>query len=562
MRKVIIAFGILFIYACSKTSVPAKQPITIVQEEAIIFSTNLDTGTYNVADTLPLIISVSSKLPTEGVVYSIITTWTDSSKQIFKLDTSLVNSSLVLNITGNKNVGSYSLSIIVTSKSTTKNTASKSINYINNPLGRFMGYKVDQISLASSRQKDFGKSYWVNVGIPGDLLTAAFQSTIGFLPQISYGDFNNDGWIDIFNPGSKYQVTLSYSTFLIWNPTSKIFEKKNLFNNPSDSIFGGNKHHTKPVYLNNDNFVDFVVFDNGDEYLGANSPNEPIRLILSDGKGKYDVKEIATNENEIAQNANNKGGGDIGDLNGDGLPDLVITCGNVYIYWGVKDFPYFKQAGRSCFLGDVYNPVFGHQNDNGFGEKTYKCGNAGGAIIADVNKDGLNDILLNTAEDPNFLPFPSYNKFLLNQGGGKFNDNSVVYLPLFSNIRVAGEDYIVDDINSDNLNDIITLNHDLNQNNWNIGIYIQQSNGSFKIESNSIIYTKNSIIPRFGGGKMILFYQDINGDGKKDIGYYEGADNQGQFINKTIFIRTGNQFFEQDYYQYDPFAKTLLSKVN
>jgi hypothetical protein len=100
MKKLIIALRILFIISCSKTEVPVTPPTPVVQEEAIKFTTNLDTGTYNVIDTLPLVVTVSSKLPSAGVLYSIITTWTDSSKQIFKIDTSLTVSTLSLNIQG------------------------------------------------------------------------------------------------------------------------------------------------------------------------------------------------------------------------------------------------------------------------------------------------------------------------------------------------------------------------------------------------------------------------------------------------------------------------------
>ena len=149
MRRVIFALGVLFVFACSKTEVPATPPVVVIQEEAIKFTTNLDTGTYNVADTLQLVVTVSSKLPSAGLLYSILVNWTDSSKQIFKLDTSLTTSSLSLNIPGLKKTGSYSISLIVTSKSTSSNSLNKSISVVNNPLGRFMGYKVDQVSNVS-----------------------------------------------------------------------------------------------------------------------------------------------------------------------------------------------------------------------------------------------------------------------------------------------------------------------------------------------------------------------------------------------------------------------------
>ena len=52
-------------------------------------------------------------------------------------------------------------------------------------------------------------------------------------------------------------------------------------------------------------------------------------------------------------------------------------------------------------------------------------------------------------------------------------------------------------------------------------------------------------------------YYDFNGDGKKDLGYLDDADN-GELATKTVFIRTGNKFVETDFYQYDDYAKSLL----
>ena len=159
MKKVIFALCILVAISCRKMEAPIT-PTLSVQEEAIKFTTNLDTVTYNVADTLPLVITVSSKIPTLGVLYAITSTWTDSTKQIYKLDTTLNQGSLSVKIPGHQKSGSYALSISVTSKSTSSNTINKIIPIVNNPLGRFMGYKVDLNALALSRQKDFGKSYW------------------------------------------------------------------------------------------------------------------------------------------------------------------------------------------------------------------------------------------------------------------------------------------------------------------------------------------------------------------------------------------------------------------
>jgi hypothetical protein len=103
MNRIIFALGfIIVLVSCKKMETPLTPPPVIVPEESIKFTTNLDTGTVNVKDTMALVVSVNSKIPAAGLLYSITATWTDSSKQIFKLDTSLSSSTLSQNIRDSK----------------------------------------------------------------------------------------------------------------------------------------------------------------------------------------------------------------------------------------------------------------------------------------------------------------------------------------------------------------------------------------------------------------------------------------------------------------------------
>lgn len=594
MKKVIFSLGFLFVFACKKTEIPATSPLISVQEEAIKFSTNLDTGTYNVSDTLPLVVNVSSKLPAAGALYSILVNWTDSSKQIFKLDTSLTVSSLNLNIPGLKKTGAYSLSVTVTSKSTSTNTLNKSIPVVNNPLGRFMGYKV----AANARQ--LGADYWTRgTGVMYDLIVQTFQPT-NFYPnsfgyqnnainagfaQATCGDFNNDGFIDVFTPGAAPSLNFS---FLIWNSSSKIFEPKNLFNDKSFSKIIATSQII-PIYLNDDNYVDLVVIGDGETpNTSPPWPNDPIMLILSDGRGGYDYKKIETNESDIFNGGitPNKFGGDIADLNNDGIVDLFLACGPyTYIYWGVKGFPFFKKDGNAAFASQIKD--IGALNNNSFGEKCYTCGNASSGLIFDLNNDNQNDILyMGNEGDVLILPTKndtSYNKVLISQGGGRFNSKSPIFLPM-NNLKKISEnlDYVVDDLNGDGLKDIITSSHEqfdfskLANNNKPIFasgfyVYIQQKDGTFKIDNTFFQYASNYITRTNNPwGKKALQYFDYDGDGRKDISYIDASngDEFGAFnvstmsgsrsTVKTVFIRQGNQFVEKDYFLFDSYAKSIL----
>ena len=581
MKKVLLALGILMLCACSKVD-KVTPPTPVTQEEAIKFTTNLDTGIYNVVDTLPLIINISSKIPTAGIVYSITAIWTDSSKQIFKLDTSAATSSLNLNIPGLKKSGNYNLSISVTSKSNASNTLNKSISVINNFLSRFQGYKVDQVALALSKQKNFGRDYWRNSGLMMDLIISVFQKPLatnkfaveqnfwgGALQAITTGDFNNDGWIDVFNAGGAYAGNGSSFAFLMWDPIKKSFYDTTLFNDKSFKTFGGNRHTCVPIYLNDDNYVDIVIYDNGDEGI-PNSPDEPIRIVLSDGKGMYDLKQIETSEKELP--IWKKEHGDVGDLNEDGIPDLVIVSNQfVYIYWGKKDFPFFTVDKHVTFVGDIQN--FGSKANNGFGDVVAGvAGSAFTARIIDINKDNKNDILIGTSE----LHFDKYaygntqqQRLIINQGKGRFNNNGIIKLPFNysnDNILTMIQDCLTDDLNGDGLLDIVALTsqNDATKNfnwaPWDILVYIQQKNGSFVIDRTYFEYNINN--PRKGNWKKYLIYFDYNGDGKKDISYTDDAgglkrDGNATIVTKSIFVRTGNKFIETDFYQFDPYANSI-----
>ena len=570
MRNVIIVLGILFLFACSKTD-KVTPPITLVQEESIKFTTNLDTGIYNVADTLPLVITVTSKIPTAGLIYSINTTWTDSSKQIFKLDTTLTTTNLSLNITGLKKSGNYSIVVYITSKAISTNTNNKSISVVNNPLGRFMGYKVDQIALSSSRQKDFGKSYWENLPIASDLFVGAFQKGVKILTgpygngkyeysswlfAVTLGDFNNDGWVDIFNAGAACNGKAANLSFLIWNPTTKIFEEKNLINDNTNFIGGPSR--AIPIYLNGDNYVDVVIIGHNDECSGQ-ALFENCRILLSDGTGKYNISELQL-EPSFLHNMFGYSGGDVGYINNDNYPDLILASGtHTYIFWGISTFPYFSNQNFAHFATDTIN----FSSNNGFGEIVPAgAGDAYRAWATDINNDGKNDLLLGTVEGTS-----SPNRFLTNLGSGRFNQTGVTNLPV-RNIKNAERiDYLIDDINGDGLKDLIALDCIYSQSgeqSWELVPYIQQQNGSFSIDNSWIQYTINT--NSRPNAKWKLVYADYNGDGKKDIGYTDSGimatlDPNNDLQKKTVFIRTGNKFIEQDYYQFDPFAKYILSTI-
>lgn len=571
--RALLVITLFLVLGCKKTDFMMGTQPPVNQEESIKFNTNLDTGVNYVKDTLKLEITLTSKLPDSGLKYTIQVLWVDSNKSVYRLDTVDKSKSIVLNIKGLNKKGTYQVSVEVASKLNLNNQDRKSLTVINDPFNQFVGYKVNQTELSISRQKNFGIDYWTNTGVMGDLMLAVFQKNVNnsrfgsFFNGFSYGDMNNDGYIDVFNAGTFYQNTQTTFSFLIWDPIKKVYENKNLFNDKSFNQFGRNKGEVVPLYLNSDNYVDFVVTDIGDESTPQGDDYEPIRIVLSDGKGGYDLKEIETNENDYSiinnQKIINTGPKEdiaIGDLNEDNLPDLAMIAANhFYIFWGISTYPYFSPKNPAKF--STQSVTLNMNLDNGFGENAEFCAGGVRVDIVDANKDGKNDILM-YGEDRNSMPYPKQFRILTNLGKGRFNNSSVKWLPYFSPTnQYLGQDAIIDDINGDGLGDIVAIGHNQAYKNWSIMVYVQKSNGSYEVENGHIQYTINSNRSEDRNWKPEMIYHDYNGDGIKDISYRNSADNPGFMQKKTVFIRRGNQFIEEDFFKYDLYSANLLSRI-
>ena len=541
MKRAIFILGLLNVYACTKTEAPVVNPAQpVFQEESIKFSTNLDTGTFNVSDTVPLVINVTSKAPALGFLYSVITTWTDSSKQIYKLDTSLSATTLSLNIPGLKKSGSYSINITIYSKSTSSNNNSKIINLINNPLSRFQGYKV----LSFTKKNEI--SYWRDCGVLWDVIANNFNirpngsTGLTFLPQLITGDFNKDGWVDIFNPGTGAfgGKMVDNTQWLIWNPRLKTFENKNLFLEKSLRYFGGNQRKSVSYDFNNDGYTDVLIFDTGDDLAppGDDTYRQPIRIVLSSIDGTYTLKEIS-----VTPKLDYFHGGDIGDLNGDGIVDLVMACGSrIYVTMGIQDYPYFSTSST------LY--------DNNTG-----VNNAINLTLIDVNQDGLLDMCLGAKENENY---GLGNKVAINQGGGVFNKTNCFLLPYTKTKDFEINDFRGVDVNNDGLMDIIAVG-DYEYDNWTVMTYIQKSKNVFEIDSTRFVYNistnrKRNTTPGFWKPWLTMF--DFDADGIKDISCIDADNYFNQLKNKTVFIKKGDKYIEEDFYKYDTYANSIKPK--
>jgi hypothetical protein len=89
---------------------------------------------------------------------------------------------------------------------------------------------------------------------------------------------------------------------------------------------------------------------------------------------------------------------------------------------------------------------------------------------------------------------------------------------------------------------------------WELVPYIQKQNGTFIIDKSFVVLDPSIIV---SPNSQKLIYTDYDGDGIKDIGFISEND-MNQLKNKFVFIRKGNQFIAQPFFQFDPYAKSLL----
>jgi len=261
--------------------------------------------------------------------------------------------------------------------------------------------------------------------------------------------------------------------------------------------------------------MDIVLFDTYDEALPLVS-YEPLRIILSDGKGGYELKEISLGFGKYLHS------GDIGDIDNDSIEDIVLCTGEeVIIGKGTKQFPYFQEwkrlksnlVSRNCYY----------------------------ASIKDIDSDGLKDLVLGCNGDSG-----NENRILFQDTPGEFS--RIVLLPRNNGLNL---DYLYDDFNGDGKIDILGLTNYF-YNSWDLTLYEQTPEG-FRINRDRIEYS-NKERSRW---KARFIFQDFNGDGSRDVAYIDPHNFYHSLKDKTVFVREGDKLVERDIYPLEPFLRQI-----
>ena len=471
---------------------------TFDKEEAIKYSTNLDTGTYNVIDTLPLVITVSSKLPKAGILYSILVNWTDSSKQIFKLDTSSTVASLSIKIPGLKKIGAYSVAVTVTSKSSSTNTLNKSISVVNKNYDYTTKY-------GSDRNISFSKQ----LNLPGiNPETLKILSINGKYTLItSYAD----------NKGLTYDYFRSYS----------IDTLSGILSENTNTFLGGYYEAGFPKSpfwyedLNGDGIKDLFISDHGKEIesqiVNNRYPGFLCRYFVGKSDGTFIKSDIidVTSINRFYHNSA------VGDVDGDGIKDLVVQD--------------FDDEEMMLFLN----------NGTGLSKKMNITPNnqTGSVFITDIDGDKKPDIISAPYIDRGNTPSTFVKK--LNYSNGTYTSTNI------SPITPFGSTY--------GCYKIIGMKNPKDNTKTNLFFFVEGGPGDQKIfrsrtDNSNIIDDITTLQQTYkSNGTRDYLVVDLNFDGYDDIFFYV---NTGQNLNSRVWLNNGDNTFSNSTWDVD---QTLTS---
>lgn len=247
--------------------------------------------------------------------------------------------------------------------------------------------------------------------------------------------------------------------------------------------FGTRMHdseHVRAADFNRDGHMDVVFVAEADEYH---------QLYLGDGKGGF----VDASARLPAHSQGN--GLAVGDVNGDGLPDIFI--GSTGEAGGGKEVP----AKNLLFLGDVKRP--GYFIDASATHLPEANDQTEGAALADMDGDGHLDLVLASPSQPNRL--------LINDGNGRFRDASQ---RLELTVPMETREVHVLDVNGDGRLDIVFFNITSNNAGWEkdpqTRLLVNDGKGRYRDET-------AARLPAHTFSSWAGTVVDFNGDGAPDL---------------------------------------------
>jgi hypothetical protein len=486
-----------FFLSCKKVDNETEVPI--IQEENIQFTITSENSNGNIQlskDSLAITISVNSKIPPQGIKYTIDVTRNDNILNVFKLDTAFNEQSVNIKLTGFTIKASYTVKVSLTSKSTPTNTSSQSFNVSRGNIYR--NYLRTSYELTNSESWYSSMQLYKSDG-------TRYPNNPFIDEQSVQLDINMDGYEDVFY-FEGYDLNISPTP----NPPPTIFisNAENLIQTPYKGDAIKFPHGTKLLVgdFNNDTLPD--IFSNVaiDPPFGAFPLlQDNNHLILNSSNGFSKVIEYTD------------GGfwtGCSGDIDKDGDLD-IITFNFHYLANGVKSRIMWND-GKANFQNDF--------SGIGMIPVVYQC------ELYDVNNDGFLDLVIV------FVPNGPIrtNDFRVLWGNGKgFSLNNSTKIDISGDQFLMNLDFL--DIDKDGIYEILQSGNILknNINTYYLSLHKSDDKGKTFTNKTTQYIENDQTSTRF----FHIRVQDIDKNGNLDIFSSEKKDNLRWEWNGNKFIR-------------------------
>ena len=306
--------------------------------------------------------------------------------------------------------------------------------------------------------------------------------------DVAVADFNNDGNLDVvFCSEDDYKIGRRNVHEYQWGMGDGTF-RVSPYQLPDSEA-----NAVVEAWINDDGFPDLIFGNNGTN-----------TILINQGDGRF------VDESDLRWASINRTTQDIqlADVNGDGLLDIFEGNENGNLLW-------LNRGGTYENVSTSHLPLHSEM-------ETRK------ADFGDIDGDGDLDVFLSNV---NFLPGKNNaNALWINDGNGVFIDESAQRLSLDQFDTLDG---LIEDIDGDGDKDLLLANVNL-QSRAVQQVFENKGNGEF------IEQTDRWLPDRYFGDMLGVIFEDLNGDGLKDI-YWCNRGGMDVFLlgKKTTAIEPG-----------------------